>query len=98
LTSRETASSVSSWRDAALGGGQIERHVGARARDLAPVDLLLGQPVVDRGLAHVEGRDQLGHLRARAGEPDDLSPEAEAAAAVIASIPVPPATTEGRGS
>ena len=31
--------------DAALGRGELERHVGARARDLALVDLLLLMPI-----------------------------------------------------
>lgn len=51
--------------DPSLGGGELERLLGARALDLAAVDLLLLQPAIDRGVAHAEDLGELGHFRAR---------------------------------
>jgi predicted lipoprotein len=60
--------------DAPPGGRQIQRHIRTPARDLAAVNALLAQPVLDRRLAHPERRRQLRHLRPHTSELDYLPP------------------------
>ena len=50
--------------DPTLGGGQLERLVGAQPLNLTAVDLLLLEPGVDGGVAHAEGLGELGYFRA----------------------------------